>query len=169
MTYLFCLVGPAASGKRSVAKKIRKNLNFNHVEGDSFHSLKNINLMKKGIKLKSSDRYPWLNKINKNLKSRTKSKTNFIISCSALKKRYRDILSKNLKNTYFFYLRCKKSVLTKRAKSRKHFFPLSLLNDQVLSFETSKDLFIVNSNNNINKVVAKISKKIGNIMKSSKS
>jgi len=168
MSYFFFLIGPAASGKSSVAKKIKKKLNFNHVEGDNFHSLKNINLMKKGIKLKSSDRYPWLNKINKNLKSHTKSNTNFIISCSALKKRYRNILSKNLKNTYFFYLRCKKSVLTKRVKSRKHFFPLSLLNDQVLSFETSKDLFIVNSNNNISKVVTKISKKIGNIMKSNK-
>ena len=169
MAYFFFLIGPASSGKSSVAKKIKKKMNFNYIEGDTFHSAKNINLMKKGIKLKFSDRYPWLNQINKSLTIYAKTNTNHIISCSALKKRYRKILSKNLNNTFFFYLRCKKNVLFKRIKSRRHFFPLSLLNDQILSFETSKDLFIINSNANINKVVAEVSKKINIIIKSNNS
>ena len=65
MAFFFFLVGPAASGKSTVAKMIKKNLDFKYIEGDNFHSLKNINLIKRGIKLKFSDRLPWLNRINK--------------------------------------------------------------------------------------------------------
>jgi len=165
MAYFFFLIGPAASGKSTVAKRIKKKLNFKYVEGDNFHSLKNINLIKKGIKLKFSDRLPWLNRINKKLKAYAKSNIKFIISCSALKKKYRIILSKGLPNTFFFYLKCKKSVLVKRANLRHHFFPLSLLNDQISILEISKDLLIINSNKNINSVISEISKKINILIK----
>jgi len=165
MAYFFFLVGPAASGKSTVAKMIKKKLNFKYIEGDKFHSLKNINLIRREIKLKFTDRLPWLNRINKKLKIYAKSNIKFIISCSALKKKYRTILSKGLPNTFFFYLKCKKSVLIKRVNLRHHFFPLSLLNDQISSFEISKDLFIINSNKNINNVIRKISKKTNILIK----
>ena len=111
MAYFFFLIGPAGSGKSTLAEKITKKLKIKFIEGDNFHSLKNLDKMKKGNKLKFRDRFPWLVKINKKLKEYDKLDKEYVISCSALKKNYRNILKKGLKNVFFIYLKCKKKNL----------------------------------------------------------
>lgn len=165
MTYFFFLIGPAGSGKTTVSKKIANIFNYKIIECDNFHSFKNIKLMSQGIKLEYSDRLPWLKRINKKLKSHTKSNINYLISCSALKKSYRKILSKDLSNIFFIYLKCSKSVLLKRIKLRKHFFPTILLNDQIQKFQPSKDLITINANKKLNLVIKNVKKKIDTILK----
>ena len=165
MAFFFFLIGPSGSGKTTIASKIKKRFHYKIIEADNFHSTQNISLMKKGIKLSNADRLPWLRDINKILKVFNQSNKKYIISCSALKKSYRKILAKNLTNFFFLYLKCKKTTLIKRISSRKHFFPLSLLNDQLKNFELSNDLLIINSNSEINIVVKNVYKKIDSITK----
>ena len=116
--------------------------------------------MSKGKKLTFKDRKPWLNKINLFLKSKKKSKLNYVISCSALKKSYRKILSHKLNGCYFFYLKCSNKDLYYRNLKRNHFFPISLLNDQIDNFECSNDLIIIKCSNNIRSVYLKSKHKI---------
>lgn len=165
MAYYFFLVGPAGCGKSTIAKKIKKKLNLNFFEGDNFHSIKNINKMKKGIKLTFNDRLPWLKKINKKLKQYNHLDKKYIIACSALKKKYRNILKKDLNCVFFLYLKCGKKELLKRNFSRNHFFPSSLAVNQFIIFENSKDLIQINAKKSIHNVSKVIEKKIKNIIK----
>ena len=65
------------------------------------NSFTNINKMRNGIKLKNKDRLPWLFKINKKLRKYNNLDNKYIIACSALKKNYRNILSKKLDYVFF--------------------------------------------------------------------
>jgi len=164
MAFYFFLIGPASSGKSTIAKRINKKFKFRFIEADSFHSLENIKKMTNGIKLNFKDRLPWLKKINKKLQNVNNTNKNYIIACSALKKKYRKILSKDLVFVYFLYLKCKKKEIIKRCSSRKHFFPLTLVSDQIHEFEKSTDLIIINANKNIMKVTSSVNKAIDNIL-----
>ena len=121
--------------------------------------------MKKGIKLKHKDRLPWLIKINRKLKKYNNLDDKYIIACSALKKNYRNILSKNLDCVFFFYLKCKEIELIKRNYYRKHFFPLSLVEDQISHFEISSDLININADKNTRDVAAIVIRKIKKLCK----
>ena len=166
MALYFFLIGPAGSGKSTIGKNIRLKLKLKFFDADNLHSQNNINKMKKGIKLKFRDRLPWLLRINRMLKKHNNSDGKYIIACSALKKRYRNILSKNLNSAYFLYLKCKKTQLVKRIHSRKHFFPLNLINDQIYNFESSEDLININANKNINYVTKIVTRSVKNIINS---
>ena len=163
MAYFFFLVGPAGCGKSTIAKKIKKKSKF--FEGDSFHSIKNINKMRRGIKLTFNDRLPWLKKINKKLKQYNHLDKKYIIACSALKKSYRNILKKDLDCIFFIYLKCRKKELLKRNFFRNHFFPPNLVANQIAIFENSKDLIQINAEKSIPNVLKAIEKKIRNIIK----
>ena len=117
-----------------------------------------------GKALTYKDRKPWLNKINFFLRSKKNTNINYVISCSALKKSYRSLLSKKLDNCYFFYLKCSDKELFIRNSRRNHFFPISLLNNQIKNFEFSKDLIIIKSTSNINKVYLITKKKFFNLL-----
>ena len=160
----FFLVGPAGSGKSTIGKKFNRLKLFRHIEGDKFHSKKNIKKMVNGKALTYKDRKPWLNKINFFLRSKKNTNINYVISCSALKKSYRSLLSKKLDNCYFFYLKCSDEELFIRNSRRNHFFPISLLNNQIKNFEFSKDLIIIKSTSNINKVYLITKKKFFNLL-----
>ena len=60
----FFFIGPAGSGKSTIGKKFDKLKSFKYIEGDEFHSKKNIQKMMSGKNLTSKDRKPWLNRIN---------------------------------------------------------------------------------------------------------
>ena len=164
MAIFFFLVGPAGSGKTTIGKNIKKKLKFRFFEADNFHSLGNINKMRKGIKLKYKDRLPWLRRINKSLKGYNNFDGKYIIACSALKKNYRNILSKDLNSVFFIYLKCKEIELIKRNYYRKHFFSLNLIKDQIFNFEISSNLININANKNIKDVTKIVIKKIKNII-----
>lgn len=161
----FFLIGPAGSGKTTIGKKFHNLRSFRYVDGDNFHSKKNINKMMKGNDLTFRDRKPWLKRINFFLRSKKNFKTNYVISCSALKNSYRKILSNKLDNYYFFYLKCNKKILFSRNLKRNHFFPVSLLDNQIKNFEHSNDLIIIKSSHNIQKVFLNSKKKIFTLLK----
>tara|TARA_Y100000591_G_C21796619_1_gene679681 strand:+ start:896 stop:1396 length:501 start_codon:yes stop_codon:yes gene_type:complete len=161
----FFLIGPAGSGKTTIGKKFNRLKFFKHIEGDEFHTKKNIKKMMSGKSLNFKDRKPWLNRINSFLRSKKKFNVNYVISCSALRKTYRKLLSKKLDDCHFFYLKCDKKTLFLRNLKRNHFFPISLLDNQIKSFENSNDLFIIKSSFNINKVYFNSKKKIFYLLK----
>ncbi|OMH80843.1 Thermosensitive gluconokinase [Zancudomyces culisetae] len=90
--------------------------------------------MKRGIGLTDEDRIPWLLRINEAIES--VSEPNVFISCSALKKSYREILALGQNRVSFIYLKCSKDQLKQRLDQRKnHFFNAALLEDQLSVLE----------------------------------
>ena len=94
-------MGVSGSGKSSVGIYLAKTLSIPFYDADYYHSDSNIQKMKKGQSLNDSDRIPWLKLLSSNIKD-WNSKGDAVLACSALKEKYRLLLSKNNEVTFIF-------------------------------------------------------------------
>lgn len=127
-------MGVCGSGKSILASKIADYLGCAPIiEGDSFHLPAMKEKMRQGIPLTDEDRWPWLAKLNQAMRDSTQPWT--ILSCSALKRAYRERLTEGLGDTVrFIFLDAPKEVIAARLATRAHeYMPASLLESQ---FET---------------------------------
>ncbi|KAI7900838.1 shikimate kinase [Cokeromyces recurvatus] len=145
---IFILMGTAGCGKTSVACEMQKILNCQYLEGDSFHPQSNVDKMAAGHPLNDDDRWPWLRSIRDHLIVKAKevydSDINLpsrvvIVTCSSLKKVYRDILREvpsELGTVIFVYLKGSPELLLQRIQARTgHFMPASMLKSQLDTLE----------------------------------
>lgn len=131
------VMGVSGCGKTSVGEKLAEALHCRFVEGDSLHPAANIAKMSAGIPLDDDDRWPWLDVIGAHLAdSRARGET-IVISCSALKKVYRDRLRHAAGGQLaFVFLEGSRAVFEARMKSRPgHFMPASLIDSQFAALE----------------------------------
>ena len=131
------VMGVSGSGKSSVGEAMAQALAVEFTEGDALHPASNVEKMSKGIPLTDEDRMPWLDIIGKTMKAALDCGEGIVLSCSALKKSYRDRLRAAVDgNLFFVYLHGSKELLTERMGARKgHFMPLSLLENQLATLE----------------------------------
>ena len=154
---VYVIFGVSSSGKTTIGKKISIKLGIPFYDADDFHSNTNIEKMSTGVPLDDLDRLGWLQKIV--LKINESNKNNgAIFACSALKEKYREILSGSYKNKVeFIFLKIDKSEATKRLKIRKnHFFPIGLLDNQFEILENPSNAIKVNASNDIDLVCEEI-------------
>ncbi|MGH8160899.1 MAG: gluconokinase [Gammaproteobacteria bacterium] len=131
---LVVIMGVSASGKSTVGKLLAARLNVNYADGDNFHSQANITKMRSGIPLDDDDRWPWLDTIGDWLHDH--ASTGAVISCSALKRIYRDRLRAAAPGIVFLHLSGGVEELRRRIAARKdHFMPASLLDSQLETLE----------------------------------
>ncbi|MBB3297537.1 gluconokinase [Rhizobium sp. BK077] len=131
------VMGVSGCGKSSVGEKLAEALHQAFVEGDALHPAANVEKMSKGIPLTDEDRMPWLDLIGEDMQASLDKSEGIIVSCSALKRVYRDRLRAAVGgNLFFVYLEGSKALLTKRMGERKgHFMPVSLLESQMATLE----------------------------------
>ena len=150
-------MGVSGAGKSTIGQLLAKKMNWIFVEGDDFHSSASKHKMTAGASLDDADRKNWLYKLVSVCTTSTKP---MVISCSALKKSYREILSSHKNRTIFIHLSGAKEVLESRLHKRKnHFFNPILLVDQLNTLEplsTDECGFKINFNRGTNLVVAEI-------------
>lgn len=131
------VMGVSATGKTTVAEELAKELDCEFVEGDSLHPRQNIEKMEHGIPLTDEDRLPWLQAIAELVAVKDHEGTSTVVTCSALKRTYRDML-RDAAPTFFVHLHAPFEVLEQRMKLRtRHFMPTSMLRSQ---FDTLEDL-----------------------------
>src|SRR6187431_2425340 len=124
----------AGTGKSTLAGLLAERLNWELQEGDDLHPPANVAKMSAGIPLDDDDRWPWLDAIAAWIKVKTKSGEPGIVTCSALKKSYRDRLRGP--NVIFVFINGPRAVIEARMASRKrHYMPLSLLESQLATLE----------------------------------
>jgi gluconokinase len=129
------VMGVSATGKTSVGEHLAEELGCEFVEGDSLHPRRNIEKMEAGTPLTDEDRWPWLQAIADLVAVRDHEGTSTVVTCSALKRKYRDIL-RDAAPTFFVHLDAPFQVLEARMQERtKHFMPTSLLRSQFDSLE----------------------------------
>src|SRR4029453_13875136 len=128
------IMGVSGSGKSTVAGVLSGKLGWELAEGDDLHPESNVAKMQSGQPLTDDDRWPWLEKIADWIRSHTDTGTPGIITCSALKKRYRDVLRGE--NVVFVFLQGSKEKISDRLASRHgHFMPPALLQSQFEALE----------------------------------
>ncbi|MFB9950234.1 gluconokinase [Rhizobium puerariae] len=132
------VMGVSGSGKTSVGELLAGRLGCAFVEGDQLHPAANVAKMEKGIPLTDDDRWPWLDLIGAELAGARERNEGIVLSCSALKKAYRDRLRQASAGTlYFVFLTGDRKVLEERMGARTgHFMPASLLQSQLATLES---------------------------------
>lgn len=131
------VMGVSGCGKSSVGQRLSEALQCRFIEGDSLHPPANIAKMSAGIALTDEDRWPWLDRIGGLIGESTDSGERLIVSCSALKKIYRDRLRAAAGGRLaFVFLEGSRAVLEERMKTRSgHFMPPALLESQLATLE----------------------------------
>ncbi len=124
-------MGVSGVGKSTIGKLLAQDLNIPFFDGDDFHPESNITKMSSGQPLNDDDRQPWLETLNA-LAKKELIKNSCIIVCSALKQKYRDIVSKEIESkTKWVHLSGSYEQICERMNSRtKHFMPSELLQSQ---------------------------------------
>ena len=130
------VMGVSGSGKSTVGSLLAAALQWRFEDGDGFHPVANIDKMHRGIPLTDEDRWPWLGAIAAWIGRTRRAGGHGIVACSALKRRYRDVLVGGCLDVRLVYLKGDETLIARRiAARRQHFMPASLLNSQFGTLE----------------------------------
>ena len=134
------VMGVAGSGKTTVARILAERLGWPYAEADEFHPPENIAKMSAGEPLTDEDRWPWLRAIRDWMTARTRAGESAVVTCSALKVVYRDLLREAEGRVRFVHLAAPAPLLEDRMEHRAgHFMPTSLLTSQLATLEPLTD------------------------------
>ncbi|MGH7022907.1 MAG: gluconokinase [Caulobacteraceae bacterium] len=130
------IMGVAGSGKSTIGKALAARLGWVFLEGDSLHPPANVEKMRAGHPLTDEDRWPWLAAIAEWIEARAEADEAGIVACSALKRRYRDVLTRGRPFVRIVYLEGSPDLVGHRMEGRKdHYFPPSLIASQFEALE----------------------------------
>ena len=133
------VMGVAGCGKSCVGSAIADYSGGRLIEGDAFHPAANIQKMSAGIPLDDDDRAGWLIRLGEELQATIKAGERPILTCSALKKRYRDALRQAVPELGFVFLELSPQEAERRVLARPgHFMPASLIESQFAALESPR-------------------------------
>ncbi|MWV20893.1 gluconokinase [Methylobacterium sp. 2A] len=130
------VMGVSGSGKSTVAALIAERLGWIFIDGDSFHSPENVAKMHAGHALDDADRAPWLARIAAWIQARLEAGQSAVVVCSALRRAYRDILTRGSRRVRLVYLEGDRTPIAGRLAERHgHFMSPLLLDSQFATLE----------------------------------
>ncbi len=137
-TSVIVMMGVSGAGKSTVARGLAKRLGWDFAEGDALHSEASVAKMAAGLPLSDADRAPWLARIAEWIDAEIAAGRHGVITCSALKRAYRDVLRRP--GVLFVHLTVSRAELERRVSRRAgHFMPASLLDSQLDALEPPDD------------------------------
>jgi gluconokinase len=140
MSVTIVLMGVSGSGKSTVMRCLIDRLAWRSAEGDDFHSESNVAKMTAGQPLSDADRWTWLQAIAGWIGQCEADDVNAIVTCSALRRAYRDVLAARHASIVFVHLCVDRRILQDRLQRREgHFMPASLLQSQLETLEPLQD------------------------------
>ena len=139
-TQRIVVMGVCGCGKSTVGLRLAEALGLPFVEGDELHPPRNVALMAAGTPLTDSDRHDWLQQIAHTLAGAVARRQGVVVSCSALRRRYRDQLRSGAPDLVFVHLHGPAALLAARLQSRAdHYMPAMLLQSQLDTLEAPGD------------------------------
>lgn len=130
------VMGVSGCGKSTVGLLLAGAVGVPYVEGDDLHSGENVERMRAGIPLTDEQRHDWLERISQRLAQAHAQSLGLVVSCSALKRAYRDILRRGVPDLLFVHLHGAPALLAQRTAQRVgHYMPASLLDSQLAILE----------------------------------
>ena len=129
------MMGVSGVGKSTVGRALAQALGLPYVEGDDLHPARNVALMASGTPLTDADRQGWLEAVAGTLADAAGT-AGVVVSCSALKRSYRDLLRASAPGLVFVHLHGERELLERRLKERSgHYMPPALLQSQLDTLE----------------------------------
>lgn len=126
------VMGVSGCGKSSLGAALAERLGIPFFEGDALHPPANVEKMRSGSPLTDDDRWPWLTRVAQSLSDHPAA----IVSCSALKRSYRDHIREGAGEVNFIHLAGSRDSLAERMQARPgHYMPVSLLDSQLATLE----------------------------------
>ena len=133
MSRAIVIMGVSGSGKSTLGRELAPALGVAFVEGDTLHPEANIAKMRAGIPLDDRDRQPFLENVANAIVA---AKGGVVVSCSALKRSYRDLIRARAGAVTFVWQKVGRAELAARlARRRGHYMPASLLDSQLAALE----------------------------------
>lgn len=137
-------MGVSGSGKTTIGKLLATSLGWQFSDADDFHSLENVEKMRRGIPLTEADRMPWLRDLQIALKDWLHEDKNVVLACSALKDSYRQFLLIDHDRIKLIYLEGSYQLIKKRLQERpNHYMSEHLLENQFNTLEIPLDALLV--------------------------
>lgn len=160
---ILVVMGVSGSGKSTVAGMLADDLGWEFAEGDAMHPESNVAKMAAGTPLDDDDRWPWLDRIAAWIRERATAAQPGIITCSALKKSYRDVLRGP--SVVFVHVQGSTALIGERMSQRSgHFMPTSLLDSQLATFEpleADEQHIVVDASSSPAAEVAEVEERLG--------
>lgn len=133
---IFVVMGVSGCGKSTVGAQLAATLGLEFLEGDTLHPPGNVARMAAGVALSDADRAGWLQTLADRIGEARLAGAGLVLSCSALKRAYRDILRQGAPDLHFLHLHGDYELLAARMATRTgHYMPLSLLASQLATLE----------------------------------
>jgi carbohydrate kinase (thermoresistant glucokinase family) len=133
---ILVVMGVSGSGKTTIGTQLALTLRWDFEDADWFHPTRNIDKMHAGIPLTDEDRAPWLIAIADFIDQARVSGQRAVVTCSALKRRYRTVIIGNRPDVRLIYLKGDMELIGRRIATRhEHFMPASLLQSQFDALE----------------------------------
>ncbi|KAL9040873.1 MAG: hypothetical protein Q9180_001641 [Flavoplaca navasiana] len=147
--HMWIITGPAGCGKSTIAQYLAKELSLPYIEGDDYHSESNKEKMASNTPLTDNDRWDWLiglreaavGRLTPSRKSAMKPHDGVVVTCSALKRKYRDVMRIAAYNdhstlVHFIYLRLDEDTLMQRISARQgHYMKSTMVRSQMAALE----------------------------------
>jgi gluconokinase len=133
---ILIVAGVSGSGKTTVGALVAGRLQWQFADADTFHPPENVDKMRAGIPLTDQDRQPWLHAIEDWMDTLLTAGQSGVVTCSALKRAYRDQMLDGRPDATMCFLQVSRSALERRVSGRSdHFFPQRLLDSQLAALE----------------------------------
>lgn len=130
------VMGVSSTGKSTVGSAVADHFGWDFIEGDDLHPARNVAKMEAGEALDDDDRAPWLDRVSDRAEAQSAQRRSSVLTCSALKRSYRDRLRRGVPEMFFVHLAAPYEVLEPRMQQRdRHFMPASLLRSQFDTLE----------------------------------
>lgn len=127
------VMGVSGVGKTAIGSALAARLGVEFLDGDDWHPSSNVKKMAAGEALTDEDRWPWLDRLNAELRARGESA---VLACSALKQSYRERLTRGLGRFELVFLYGSFELIRERIAARKHrYMPAALLESQFAALE----------------------------------
>ena len=156
-------MGVSGCGKTTIGKITAETLGVPYYEGDDYHPQENVEKMSQGIPLNDEDRADWLDLLAYLIREKMAEGKSGILSCSALKKKYRDQLTVDLEQVYFIYLKGSYQLIRERMDKRaNHYMPPDLLRSQFETLEEPDEIFTIGIDQSPEKILAQVINYVSN-------
>ena len=133
---IMLLMGVSGCGKTTVGEQLAERLGWSYQEGDALHPPANVAKMAGGTPLTDADRLPWLAAVAAWIDARRAAGECGVVSCSALKRAYRQLLVGDRPDVWLVYLQGTRDQLAERLAARTgHYMPAGLLDSQLATLE----------------------------------
>jgi len=161
---IMLLMGVSGCGKTTVGEQLAERLGWPYQEGDALHPPANVAKMAGGTPLSDADRLPWLTAVADWIDARQAAGESGVVSCSALKRAYRQLLIDDRPDVRLVYLQGSRAQLAERLAARTgHYMPAGLLDSQLATLEeptAAEQPLVVAIDQSVEAIVANIMKAV---------